>query len=153
MTSFPVALEDPSPDESTLAMLAYLLMAFSGFLGPLIIFCVKQRSRFVRFHSLQALIWQAVYFILVSIGTVILFAFLLASLIHNPPPPHSNAPPQAFVYFFPFLWLGAMAGWVLNLILGIVYAIKAKQGTWAAFPIFGKWLLPETLQTPRKNSL
>jgi uncharacterized membrane protein len=33
-------------------MLAQLLMAFTGFIGPLVIFVVKQNSRFVRFHSL-----------------------------------------------------------------------------------------------------
>jgi hypothetical protein len=40
-------------------------------------------------------------------------------------------------------WLGFMGGWVVNLILGVVYGIKANRGEWATYPIFGKWLLPE----------
>ena len=61
-------LEEPTADERTLALLAHLLMAFTGFIGPLVIFCVKQDSRFVKFHSLQALVWQALYMVLVFAG-------------------------------------------------------------------------------------
>jgi uncharacterized Tic20 family protein len=47
--------EEPTADERTLGLLAHRLMAFTGIIGPLLIFCVKQDSRFVKFHSLQAL--------------------------------------------------------------------------------------------------
>jgi uncharacterized Tic20 family protein len=38
-------LEAPTEDERTMAMLAHLLMAFTGFIGPLVIFIVKQNAR------------------------------------------------------------------------------------------------------------
>jgi len=136
-------LEEPTADERTLALLANLLMAFTGFIGPLVIFCVKQNSRFVKFHSLQALLWHAIYMALLFAGMAVFFMVMFSTLIHNPQPPHSNAPPPAFVFLFPFLWLGFMGGWVVNLILGVVYGIKANRGEWATYPIFGKWLLPE----------
>lgn len=51
-------------DDRTMAMLAHLLMLFTWFVGPLILYCLKKdESRFVGFHALQA-----VYFSL--IGTV-----------------------------------------------------------------------------------
>jgi uncharacterized Tic20 family protein len=136
-----VALEAPTEDERTMAMLAHLLMAFSGFIGPLVIFCVKQNSRFVRFHSLQALIWHVIYLGLTFVFMAVFFIVMMTSLIHNPPQPHSQ-PPPAFVYVFPFIWLGFMGGWVVNVILGAVYAIKANRGEWATYPVYGKWLLP-----------
>ena len=52
----------------TLALLTHLLMAFTGFIGPLVIFCVKQDSRFVKFHSLQA-----IYMVLVFAGMAMFF--------------------------------------------------------------------------------
>jgi uncharacterized Tic20 family protein len=52
-------LPSPSHDERTTAMLARLLMIFTWFIGPLILYLVKRESRFVAFHSLQALIFQA----------------------------------------------------------------------------------------------
>jgi len=138
-------LEEPTADERTMALLAHLLMAFTGFIGPLVIFCVKQNSRFVKFHSLQALIWHAIYMGLLFAGMALFFVVMFSTLIHNPQPPHSHGPPPAFVFIFPFLWLGFMGGWVVNVILGVVYGIKANRGEWATYPIFGKWLLPERI--------
>jgi len=143
-------LEAPTEDERTMAMLAHLLMAFTGFIGPLVIFCVKQNSRFVRFHSLQALIWCVIYLGLSFVFMAAFFVVMMTSLIHNPPQPHSQVPP-AFVYVFPFIWLGFMGGWVVNVILGVVYAIKANRGEWATYPVYGKWLLPGQEQSGEKG--
>ena len=134
-------LEAPTEDERTMAMLAHLLMAFTGFIGPLVIFCVKQNSRFVRFHSLQALIWHAIYLVLIFGCMAVFFAVMMTSMIHYPPDPHGQAP-SAFFFLFPLIWLGFMGGWVVSVILGVVYAIKANRGEWATYPVYGKWLLP-----------
>jgi uncharacterized membrane protein len=99
--------------------------------------------RFVKFHSLQALIWQAIYMVLVFAGMAMFFVVMFSSLLHNPPPP--QRPPPGLVFLFPLVWLGFMGGWVVNLILGVVYAIKANRGEWVRYPIFGKWLLPEKI--------
>jgi hypothetical protein len=42
---------------------------------------------------------------------------------------------------FPLLWLFGVGGWITNVILGIVYGIKAQRGEWAGYPIIGKWCL------------
>jgi len=137
-------LEAPSADERTMAMLVHLLMAFTGFIGPVVILAVKQDSRFVKFHALQAVIWQAIYLLLVFAMMAIFFVGVFSSILQNRPQPgHTPGPPPAFVFFFPAIWLGFMGAWVLNVILGVVYAIKANRGEWAAYPVFGKWLLPE----------
>jgi|SRR5271157_4338345 len=138
--------EVPTEDERTMALLAHLLSAFTGLIGPLVIFCVKQNSRFVKFHSLQAVIWHAIYMGMIFVCVMLFFAGMMASLIHNPPPPHSQGPPPTFVYFVPLLWLGIMGGWVVNLIVGVVYGVKANRGEWATYPVFGKWLLPEEMK-------
>jgi uncharacterized Tic20 family protein len=142
-------LEEPTADQRTLALLAHLLMGFSGFIGPLVIFCVKQDSRFVKFHSLQALVWQAIYMVLIFVGMAMFFVVMFSSLAHNPSVPRNQGPPPAFVFLFPLLWLGFMGGWLLNLILGVVYGIRANRGEWATYPIFGKWLLPQTIPSAK----
>jgi hypothetical protein len=147
-TVFP-GFEQPTADERTLAFLAHLLMAFTGFIGPLVIFCVKQDSRFVKFHSLQALVLHGIYLVLVFAGMAMFFIVIFSSVLHNPPPPHGQAPPPGFVFLFPVLWLAFMGGWVVNLILGVVYGIKANRGEWAAYPVFGKWLLPARIPLPQ----
>src|SRR5258708_9406525 len=92
-------LEAPTEDERTMAMLAHLLMAFTGFIGPLVIFCVKQNSRFVRFHSLQALIWHAIYLGLSFVFMAVFFAGQITGFIHHPPEPHNQASPPVFFFF------------------------------------------------------
>ena len=36
-----------------------------------------------------------------------------------------------------------MGGWIVNVILGIVYGINANREEWAAYPIIGQWFLPK----------
>jgi uncharacterized protein len=136
------ALPTPSQDERTMAFLAHLLQAFTGFIGPLIIFCVKQDSRFVKFHALQALVWQLCYMALIFFASIAFFFTIFSSVAHIPPGSHQGPPPGFFI-FLPVFWLLMMGGWVLNVILGVVYGIKANRGDWAAYPVIGQWLLPK----------
>lgn len=135
----------PTKDECTMALLAHLLQVFSGFIGPLVIFCVKQDSKFVKYHALQSLIWQTAYMILGFGAMAIFFVFMMGSVMHMPHgvPHQPNQPPPAFVFLFPLIWIFWMGGWVVNLILGIVYGIKANRGEWAGYPLIGKLLLRE----------
>src|ERR1700759_4785479 len=81
----PVDAAAVTKDEFTMAMLAPLLQVFSGFIGPLIIFIVKKDSKFVKYHSLQGLLWQAAY-VLIGIGAmVIFFIFMFSTIAHTPP--------------------------------------------------------------------
>ena len=135
----------PTKDECTMAMLAHLLQVFSGFIGPLVIFLVKQDSKFVKYHALQSLIWQAAYLILGFGAMAIFFVAMFGSIAHNPPgvPHQPGQPPPAFVFFFPLIWLFWGCGWIVNLILGIVYSVKANRGEWAGYPLIGRMLLRE----------
>ena len=145
VTTQPTYPGEPTKDECTMAMLAHLLQVFSGFIGPLVIFIVKQDSKFVKYHALQSLIWQAAYVIL-GVGAMAVFFFMMfTSIAHTPPgvPHQPGQPPPAFVFFVPLVWLFWGGGWVVNLILGIVYGLKANRGEWAGYPILGRLLLRE----------
>jgi uncharacterized membrane protein len=140
----PIALPVPTEDERTMAFLAHLLQVFTGFIAPLVIYCVKQDSRFVKFHALQSLIWQLCYMALFFGGMIIFFFSIFATVFNGASGGHTpNGPPPTFLFFFPVLWLFWLLGWVLNVVLGIVYGIKANRGEWAGYPIIGKWCLPK----------
>ena len=87
-----------------MAFLAHLLQAFTGFIGPLIIFCVKQDSRFVKFHALQALVWQLCYMALIFFASIAFFFTIFSSVAHIPPGSHQG-PPLGFFIFLPVFWL------------------------------------------------
>jgi uncharacterized membrane protein len=138
LASLPAATQD----ERSMAFLAHLLQVFLGFIAPLIIFCIKQDSRFVKFHALQSLIWQLSYMVLFFTGFFLFFFSMAASIFHSASAGHSpNGPLPAFLVYFPLFWLFGMLAWVANVVLGVMYGIKASRGEWAGYPIIGKWCL------------
>ena|SRR5688500_3611496 len=116
-----------------MAMLAHALQLIGAFIAPLIIFFLKPESRFVRFHALQALLLQLLILFMWIIGFVLMFVFIFASVAHGGSRGHS---PEA-AFMIPLFWLGGLLFWVVDLVLAIVYAIKAGQGEWAGYPILG----------------
>lgn len=137
----PVSAEvEPTEDERNFAMLAHLLQFFAGFIPPLVIFLVKRKSsRFVAFHALQALLWQIAYFVIIMLGMIAIFASVFGMILHQQ---HAggtnNAPPMAFFVGFGSFWLLFMIGWFGNIFLAIFYSIKAHEGKWTNYPIFGR---------------
>jgi uncharacterized Tic20 family protein len=140
LSSLPI----PTEDERTMAFLAHLLQVFAGFIGPLIIYCVKQDSRFVRFHALQALVWQICYMLLIFGGMFLFFIAMIVTAFQATSGGHpSNELPPLFLFVFPVFWLIFIFGWIANVILGVAYGIKAKRGEWAGYPVIGKFCLPK----------
>lgn len=135
----------PSPDDRSNALLMHILAIFSGFLAPLLFFIIKRDSPFVRFHSLQALIWYSASMVIFAVGMLLVFSSVFFSLAAHPHPTPGEAPPFAFFGIFGFVWLWGMGGWVVNMILGIFYGIKSNQGEWACYPLIGKFVLRQIL--------
>jgi len=135
------SLPEPTQDERSMAFLAHLLQVFAGFIAPLIIFCIRQKSQFVKFHALQSLIWQLCYMVMIFCGFFVFFVSIFAGIVFSTSGGHSSGTPPMFLLFFPFFWLFAMLGWVANMAMGIMYGIKANRGEWAGYPIIGKWCL------------
>ncbi|HVO58259.1 MAG TPA: DUF4870 domain-containing protein [Dongiaceae bacterium] len=147
MSTAPIALPQPTADECSNAMLVHILATFSGFIAPLIFFLVKKDSRFVKFHSLQVLIWHAAYMILFMLGMAIMFVVIFAEIAKSSGS-HNGAggpPPPAFFGIFGVVWLFGFGGGILNLVLGIVYAVKANRGEWARYPFIGDLVLHKIL--------
>ncbi len=129
----------PTEDERAFAMLAHLLQFFAGFIPPLVIFLVKKKSPFVAFHALQALLWQIARFLLIMLGMAILFVSIFDVVLHQLPKGEPNsALPVGFFVGFGAVWLFFMIGWVVNLVLAIVFSIKAHEGKWSEYPVFGR---------------
>lgn len=127
-----------TPDERTMATLAHVLQLIGGWIAPLIIFFVKRDSRFVSFHALQALLLQAVYFVLMMVLMAGIFAAVLAGVAFHQSADQHGSLPLTFVIIFPIFWLGMMGWWFFVLVVAIVYGIKAGRGKWADYPLIGR---------------
>ena len=127
-------------------MLVYLLAIFTGFIAPLLYFLLKRDSRFVVFHSLQMLLlWQAAYVVIFGLTALAAFTAMMFWLAAHPRLGPGAPPPFAFFGIFGLAWFSGMAGWALNVILAVVYGIKANQGEWARFPILFNFVLRRIL--------
>jgi hypothetical protein len=86
-----------SQDEKTMAMVSWLLIIVSTFVGPLVIYLIKKdQSKFIAFHAMQG--------ILVGVAVAV-------------------------------LWGACGLGFILALIVGIMYGLKANKGEWAEVPM------------------
>lgn len=133
----PPPILEPTEDERSMATLAQAL-SFMGILPPLIIFFIKRQSRFVSFHALQAVLWHLTYLVLmVFVVMAFMIGMMLMVFAHADDLKHGG-PPTAFFVVFPILWLGISAGSIINIVLAVIYSIKAWQGEWADYPIFGR---------------
>src|SRR5262245_25179950 len=127
---------EPTQDDRTMATLAHAL-SILGFIPPLVIFLVKRQSRFASFHALQSLLWHIVYVALIMMAMVGWIVMIFVTVLHSAA--DKGAPPNPILFvFIPLFWLLFAAAGVVNLILAIVYCIKASQGEWADYPIFGR---------------
>ena len=124
----------PTQDEKNLAFLAHFLQVFAWLIAPLTVYLLKRDSRFVAFHALQALLWQILCMVLYVVGFMAFFVGMFSMAATQ-----AKEPPTAFFILFPLIWLLFMGGWLLTLIMGIVYGIRAMRGEWAAYPIIGRW--------------
>ena len=132
-TPAPVPLPEPTRDERTLGMLAHVLQIVSWLLAPAIIFLVRKDSRFVRYHALQAVFFQLLVMLAWGATMLALFAgFFTAIARHKGPvgPAAIGFP----ILFFLIFWGGGALTWLLNLVLGIVYGLRANNGEWAGYP-------------------
>jgi hypothetical protein len=125
-----------SQDERTMSTLAHVLQLVTAWIGPLVILLVKRDSLFVKFHALQALILQICVMVLWIVAVGVFMVTMLTTMSHSGAAAH-NAPPPAVFIVFPIFWIVGMGSWVVMLILGIVYGIKAGRGEWASYPVIG----------------
>ena len=122
-----------------MAMLSHLLMIFAGFIPPLVIYLVKRESKFVAFHAMQGLLWHVLMFVLQFFGIAGIMVSMFLTLPRVPQKPDASNPfPFPFFGFFGVFWILFMVMWMINMILGIVYCIKASRGEWAEYPLFGR---------------
>jgi uncharacterized Tic20 family protein len=130
-TGTPTGYVPISSDERTMAMLAELLQLFSWIIGPLVIFLVKRDSPFVRFHALQAMLWQLVMVMLSIIFFVVVVAIAVAA-------PKSAGPssPASVLFILSFYALFGLFS-LANFVIAIYFAVKANAGAWASYPVIG----------------
>lgn len=125
-------------NEKLLAMFAHLSMFFGSLWVPLIFWAInKDKSKFVSFHSLQALFFHIAYTVVLVF--LVIFAAVVgmaAGLIK----PGQNSPPDVgALQVIVVLALGAVVmGFIFGCVaLAIINAVSSYKGGMKKYPIIG----------------
>ncbi|KAA0210591.1 DUF4870 domain-containing protein [Ignavibacteria bacterium CHB1] len=126
-------------NEKLLALLSHLGSMFGGILLPLIIWAVqKDKSQFVRFHSLQAIFFQLLFIVVVVIIVVIVAVIYLAFIFT-----YGLSNPDTSGLFFPNIIIGVVMYSSIFFSIFILYgysiylAVKSYKGEYTKYPIIG----------------
>ncbi|MGV8018341.1 MAG: DUF4870 domain-containing protein [Ignavibacteria bacterium] len=131
-------------DEKLLALLSHLSLLFGGIILPIIVWAVqKDKSQFVRFHSLQAIFFHIAYLAAVIIFAVLIVIVALvfglgAGLFATR---HASDPGA-----FPFLIIGITAVLYIGIFVlifafigyAVYIGIKAYGGEYKMIPFIGR---------------
>ncbi len=141
----PETLADPTattPDERTMAVLVHVLQLIGGWIAPLIIFFLRRQSRFVTFHALQVLLFEAVcLFLTMLVSGAVFLAIAVGFTVGGWPGAQGqghSGPPTLFFLLFGLLWIGFVVLWLVRLLLAIIYGVKTSRGEWAEYPWLGR---------------
>jgi len=117
-------------DERTMAVLAHVLQLVGGWIAPLVIFLVKRKSRFISFHALQVLLFQAILILITMIGMSGILVALGITFATGGFQNKTSSPP-VFLFFVVF-FLAMMISGLVKLVLAIVH------GEWSEYPLLGR---------------
>ena len=132
--------EEVSNDDRLLGMLCHLSFFLGGIILPLIIWAVqKDKSKFVRFHSLQAIFFHITLGVIVIFFVLILLLILLISGLSFGAVSDGGEqlPPLLIVVLILFY------GGIFLIIFGgmgysVYLAVKTYQGNLVKIPVIGK---------------
>lgn len=126
-----------------MGLLVHILGIFSGFLGPIIIYLIKRDSKFVSFHALQCVLWHLLYWVaamvLILLVFVLLFVAGIAQIVQLSNQHGAGTPPFFLFLMFPIFWLTVVVFGMLNVVLGLIFGMKAGTGEWTSYPFAGAW--------------
>lgn len=138
-------MENPTSDEKVLAALAHasVLLSFLGPIGATIVWAVQRnKSKYVRYHALQAMGYQALTFWAWFISMfVFMFGFIGLSLVITIATSESSIfPPEAMFFIQPVIMLVIFGMWGLMFLIGFIGAIFCILGKDFRYPVIGDWL-------------
>jgi len=138
-------MEKPTSDEKVLAALAHasVLFAFFGPVGPTLIWVYQRnKSKYVRFHALQAMGYQSLAFWAFFLGIFIaIFGGIIISIIIASISNFGKSDMSTFPFILqPIIMLGIFGLWGLFFLVGVIGAVFCMINRDFNYPLIGHWL-------------
>lgn len=138
-------MEQPTSEEKIFAALAHasVLLAFLGPFGATIIWVIqREKSKYVRYHALQAMGYQALVFWVWFISIfIVVFGFVGIGVVITIATSESSILPYESMFFIqPVIMLIILGMWGSMFLIGFIGAVFCMLGKDFRYPIIGKWL-------------
>lgn len=138
--------EVTTSDERLMAMLSHLSILFGGIILPIILWATqKDKSRFVRYHALQAIFFHIAYIailVIVIVALALVFVIFGVGLGAMSSKGHHNSDGGAFPAIMVLLMILFYGGIFISVFGAMAYeiylAVKSYQGSYIKVPIIGK---------------
>ncbi|MEP7145634.1 MAG: DUF4870 domain-containing protein [bacterium] len=141
-------------EEKLLGLLSHLSIIFGGLLVPFIIWTTqKEKSKFVRFHSLQAIFYHLsftvlmIFFILVMLFVMIISGVGLGVFADTHNSGTHAGPPVFFIVMMIVFYVGIFLIAIAGIVFGIYLGVKAYQGYLTKVPFIGKIIYRKVYET------
>jgi uncharacterized Tic20 family protein len=142
------AIPNNKKNDQIMAALAHVTVALPlmGVIAPIVIWSTqKDKSEFIAFQALQAVVYQLVLVLIWFIGMACYMCSFFGMFIFAIPLSSSGGsngfPFEALGVFFPFLIMGIMlVGGGIYIIYGLVAAFLVLQGRDFRYILIGRWL-------------
>jgi len=139
-------------DEKLLAMLSHLSVLLGGILLPFIIWITqKGKSKFVRFHSLQAIFFQLslaaiIIIFVIVIGIVLLISGIGINSFSESQISGGKEMPVFFIIMLVILYGGIFILAIGGVAYSIYLAIKSYEGKLIRIPVIGNILFKKVYE-------
>lgn len=142
-------MENPTSDEKVLAALAHasVLLSFFGPVGPALIWVFqRKKSKYVRFHALQAMGYQSFSFWAWMIGLFVMVGVMMLVVILGTALETARSDMPAFPFLIqPIFFMGIFGLWGIFFLVGIIGAVFCMMNREFRYPIIGHWLKKKLL--------
>ncbi|HMS34638.1 MAG TPA: DUF4870 domain-containing protein [Ignavibacteria bacterium] len=138
------AVTEPSSDERLLAMLSHLSIFLGGIILPIILWATqKDKSKFVRFHSLQAIFYHLAFAVIIIVFVFLMVLILLVSGFGFAG--FANSDNGGDMPVFMIITMVVMYGGIFLIAFsgigyGIYLAVKSYQGKLIKIPVIGNYV-------------
>jgi uncharacterized Tic20 family protein len=131
---------EPESDEKILALFSHLSIFLGGIVLPIIFWAInKDKSRFVKFHSLQAIFFHIAYIaIIIALTIIVIFVGIGLGVITAGT--FASGKDGSFIIIFSMiLFYGILFVSIFGFIgYGIFVGVKSYKGELRRYPVIGK---------------
>lgn len=141
-----VSIQTPNQNDRIMAALSHVtaLLPLMGIIGPIVIWATqKDKSEFVAFQALQAIVYQLTMILawFIGMGCYMISFFGMFLTIPFAESSAPTAPGEMIGFFIPFITMGAIfLGGAIFVIYGVIAAIMTVQGKDFRYALIGKQL-------------